>query len=202
MMHPLRTIILVCYNNIRIRNRILSAFLHRDEGGSDYLVHLSFTGTLARRGDVRLLLPFSLHLLHCLQEGGGGSLGGGVWGFLRRMSGHIMSSLGGPFMGEHACVTYHLTVQYSLRHKECRNWWCHCSAFCVYAMCKYFACVLPSDPHVCCCAQEPGPVSMETGSRRRDGHTSKMGKKACAQLSESSERSNSFFRIFEARRKD
>uniref|UniRef100_A0A3B4TS73 Kinesin-like protein KIFC3 n=1 Tax=Seriola dumerili TaxID=41447 RepID=A0A3B4TS73_SERDU len=34
--------------------------------------------------------------------------------------------------------------------------------------------------------QEPGPVSMETGSRRRDGHTPKMGKKACARLSESS----------------
>uniref|UniRef100_A0A3Q4HHE9 Kinesin-like protein KIFC3 n=1 Tax=Neolamprologus brichardi TaxID=32507 RepID=A0A3Q4HHE9_NEOBR len=34
--------------------------------------------------------------------------------------------------------------------------------------------------------QEPGPVSMETGSRRRDGHTSKVGKKACARFSESS----------------
>lgn len=50
---------------------------------------------------------------------------------------------------------------------------------------------LLSDPHVWCCAQEPGPVSMETGSRRRDGHTSKIRKKACAQLSESSESSDS-----------
>ncbi|XP_076593161.1 kinesin-like protein KIFC3 [Chaetodon auriga] len=40
-------------------------------------------------------------------------------------------------------------------------------------------------------SDEPGPVSMETGSRRRDGHTSKMGKKACAQLSESSSSSDS-----------
>lgn len=63
-------------------------------------------------------------------------------------------------------------------------------------MCKYFPYVFTSDPHVCCCAQEPGPVSMETGSRRRDGHTSKMGKKACAQLSESSESSDSFSEYF------
>uniref|UniRef100_A0A3P8SKM4 Kinesin-like protein KIFC3 n=1 Tax=Amphiprion percula TaxID=161767 RepID=A0A3P8SKM4_AMPPE len=34
--------------------------------------------------------------------------------------------------------------------------------------------------------QEPGAVSMETGSRRRDGHSSKRGKKACARFSESS----------------
>lgn len=54
--------------------------------------------------------------------------------------------------------------------------------------CKYFVYVLPSD--LCCCAQEPGPVSMATESRRRDGHTSKMGKKT--QLSESSESSDSF----------
>ncbi|XP_056236858.1 kinesin-like protein KIFC3 isoform X1 [Seriola aureovittata] len=40
-------------------------------------------------------------------------------------------------------------------------------------------------------SDEPGPVSMETGSRRRDGHTPKMGKKACAQLSESSSSSDS-----------
>uniref|UniRef100_A0A3B4ZNV2 Kinesin-like protein KIFC3 n=1 Tax=Stegastes partitus TaxID=144197 RepID=A0A3B4ZNV2_9TELE len=33
---------------------------------------------------------------------------------------------------------------------------------------------------------EPGAVSMGTGSRRRDGHSSKTGKKACARLSESS----------------
>lgn len=60
------------------------------------------------------------------------------------------------------------------------------------AMCTYFACVLSADPHVCCCAQETGPVSMETGSRRRDGHTSRVGRKACAQFSESSESSDSF----------
>lgn len=59
-------------------------------------------------------------------------------------------------------------------------------------VCKYYAYVYLSDPHVCCCAQEPGPVSMETGSRRRDGHTSTMGKKTCAQLSESSESLDSF----------
>ncbi|XP_035528328.1 kinesin-like protein KIFC3 [Morone saxatilis] len=40
-------------------------------------------------------------------------------------------------------------------------------------------------------SDEPGPVSMGTGSRRRDGHTSKMGKKACAQLSDSSSSSDS-----------
>ncbi|XP_049440339.1 kinesin-like protein KIFC3 [Epinephelus fuscoguttatus] len=40
-------------------------------------------------------------------------------------------------------------------------------------------------------SDEPRPVSMETGSRRRDGHTSKMGKKACVQLSESSSSSDS-----------
>ncbi|XP_044063321.1 kinesin-like protein KIFC3 [Siniperca chuatsi] len=40
-------------------------------------------------------------------------------------------------------------------------------------------------------SDEPGPVSMETGSRRRDGHTSKMGKKDCARLSESSSSSDS-----------
>ncbi|GAA6227094.1 kinesin-like protein KIFC3 [Lates japonicus] len=40
-------------------------------------------------------------------------------------------------------------------------------------------------------SDEPGPVSMETGSRRKDGHTSKMGKKACARLSESSSSSDS-----------
>ncbi|KAK2910304.1 kinesin-like protein KIFC3 [Channa argus] len=39
--------------------------------------------------------------------------------------------------------------------------------------------------------EEPGSVSMETGSRRRDGHTPKMGKKACAHLSESSSSSDS-----------
>lgn len=55
------------------------------------------------------------------------------------------------------------------------------------AICKYVACALPSDPNACCCVQEPRPVSMETGRRRRDGHTSKMGKKACAQRGESSE---------------
>lgn len=68
-------------------------------------------------------------------------------------------------------------------------------------MCKYFVCVLPSDPHFLCCAQEPGPVSMETGSRRRDGHTSKMGKKACARLSESSESSDSFSQHLQSNRK-
>ncbi|KAK2844493.1 hypothetical protein Q5P01_011152 [Channa striata] len=39
--------------------------------------------------------------------------------------------------------------------------------------------------------EEPGPVSMETASRKRDGHTPKMGKKACARLSESSSSSDS-----------
>ncbi|KAM9723994.1 kinesin-like protein KIFC3 [Menidia menidia] len=38
---------------------------------------------------------------------------------------------------------------------------------------------------------EPGPVSMETGSRRRDGHTPRMRKKACAHFSESSSSSDS-----------
>ena len=60
------------------------------------------------------------------------------------------------------------------------NCWC-------IAMCKYFLCVY---------AQEPGPVSMETGCRRKDGHTSKREKKASAQLSESSESSDSFCRLF------
>ncbi|XP_051812782.1 kinesin-like protein KIFC3 isoform X2 [Acanthochromis polyacanthus] len=40
-------------------------------------------------------------------------------------------------------------------------------------------------------SDEPGAVSMETGSRRRDGHSSKMGKKACARFSESSSSSDS-----------
>ncbi|AWO96691.1 Kinesin-like protein [Scophthalmus maximus] len=40
-------------------------------------------------------------------------------------------------------------------------------------------------------SDEPGPVSMGTGSRRRDGHTPKMGKKAGARLSESSSSSDS-----------
>ncbi|KAK1896130.1 Kinesin-like protein KIFC3 [Dissostichus eleginoides] len=40
-------------------------------------------------------------------------------------------------------------------------------------------------------SNEPRPVSMETGRRRRDGHTSKMGKKACAQRGESSSSSDS-----------
>ncbi|XP_028984476.1 kinesin-like protein KIFC3 [Betta splendens] len=40
-------------------------------------------------------------------------------------------------------------------------------------------------------SDEPGPVSMETGSRRRDGHAPKRGNKACAQLSESSSSSDS-----------
>ncbi|XP_028281557.1 kinesin-like protein KIFC3 isoform X2 [Parambassis ranga] len=40
-------------------------------------------------------------------------------------------------------------------------------------------------------SDEPGPVSMETGSRRRDGHTPKMRKNACARLSESSSSSDS-----------
>lgn len=66
------------------------------------------------------------------------------------MSSHIMSSLrdllsGKHFLqGDHACVTYHMTIQYSPRHKECRHWQC----ISTYAMCEYFACVLPSDPHV------------------------------------------------------
>ncbi|KAM4568786.1 kinesin-like protein KIFC3 [Fundulus diaphanus] len=33
---------------------------------------------------------------------------------------------------------------------------------------------------------EPGPVSMETGSRRKDGHAPRTGKKSCARFSESS----------------
>ncbi|XP_019948803.2 kinesin-like protein KIFC3 [Paralichthys olivaceus] len=40
-------------------------------------------------------------------------------------------------------------------------------------------------------SDEPGPVSMETGSRRRDGHTPKMGKKSCARSRESSSSSDS-----------
>ncbi|XP_034467535.1 kinesin-like protein KIFC3 [Hippoglossus hippoglossus] len=40
-------------------------------------------------------------------------------------------------------------------------------------------------------SDEPGPVSMETGRRRRDGHTPKIRKKACAPLSESSSSSES-----------
>ncbi|XP_010773264.1 kinesin-like protein KIFC3 [Notothenia coriiceps] len=40
-------------------------------------------------------------------------------------------------------------------------------------------------------SNEPRPVSMETGRRRRDGHTSKMGKKACSQRGESSSSSDS-----------
>ncbi|XP_041649691.1 kinesin-like protein KIFC3 [Cheilinus undulatus] len=40
-------------------------------------------------------------------------------------------------------------------------------------------------------SDEPGPVSMETGSRRRDGHTPKMGKKASVQHGESSSSSDS-----------
>ncbi|KAE8288731.1 Kinesin-like protein KIFC3 [Larimichthys crocea] len=40
-------------------------------------------------------------------------------------------------------------------------------------------------------SDETGPVSMETGSRRRDGHTSRVGRKACAQFSESSSSSDS-----------
>ncbi|XP_054477828.1 kinesin-like protein KIFC3 [Anoplopoma fimbria] len=39
--------------------------------------------------------------------------------------------------------------------------------------------------------QEPRHVSMETGSRRKNSHTSKMGKKACVQLGESSSSSDS-----------
>ncbi|XP_017281995.1 kinesin-like protein KIFC3 [Kryptolebias marmoratus] len=38
---------------------------------------------------------------------------------------------------------------------------------------------------------EPGPVPMETGSRRRDGHAPKAGKKACARFSDSSSSSDS-----------
>ncbi|XP_061632085.1 kinesin-like protein KIFC3 isoform X1 [Phyllopteryx taeniolatus] len=40
-------------------------------------------------------------------------------------------------------------------------------------------------------ADEPRPVSMETGRRRKDGHTPKMRKKACARLSDSSSSSDS-----------
>ncbi|XP_028325818.1 kinesin-like protein KIFC3 [Gouania willdenowi] len=40
-------------------------------------------------------------------------------------------------------------------------------------------------------AEEPGPVSMETRGRRRDGHTPKIGRKACARFSESSSSSDS-----------
>uniref|UniRef100_A0A3Q2QUG2 Kinesin-like protein n=1 Tax=Fundulus heteroclitus TaxID=8078 RepID=A0A3Q2QUG2_FUNHE len=38
---------------------------------------------------------------------------------------------------------------------------------------------------------EPGPVSMETGSRRKDGHAPRTGKKSCARFSESSSCSDS-----------
>ncbi|XP_053289209.1 kinesin-like protein KIFC3 [Pleuronectes platessa] len=40
-------------------------------------------------------------------------------------------------------------------------------------------------------SDEPGPVSMETGRKRRDGHTPKIRKKACARFSESSSSSDS-----------
>ncbi|XP_060937035.1 kinesin-like protein KIFC3 [Limanda limanda] len=40
-------------------------------------------------------------------------------------------------------------------------------------------------------SHEPGPVSMATGRRRRDGHTPKIRKKACARFSESSSSSDS-----------
>ncbi|XP_040021149.2 kinesin-like protein KIFC3 [Gasterosteus aculeatus] len=40
-------------------------------------------------------------------------------------------------------------------------------------------------------SDEQIPVSMETGGRRKTGHTSKMGKKACVQLGESSSSSDS-----------
>ncbi|KAM8869836.1 kinesin-like protein KIFC3 isoform 2-T2 [Spinachia spinachia] len=40
-------------------------------------------------------------------------------------------------------------------------------------------------------SDEPRPVSMETGGRRKKGHTSKMGKMACVQLGESSSSSDS-----------
>ncbi|XP_068614148.1 kinesin-like protein KIFC3 [Brachionichthys hirsutus] len=40
-------------------------------------------------------------------------------------------------------------------------------------------------------SDEPGSVSMETGGRRKDGHTSKMGNKAHARLSDSSSSSDS-----------
>ncbi|XP_056142615.1 kinesin-like protein KIFC3 [Lampris incognitus] len=40
-------------------------------------------------------------------------------------------------------------------------------------------------------SEEPGHVSMETGSRRRNGHTPKMRKKACARCSDSSSSSDS-----------
>lgn len=50
-----------------------------------------------------------------------------------------------------------------------------------FAMGKYLVCVYD---------QEPGPVSMETGCRGKDGHTSKRGKMASAQRSESSESLN------------
>lgn len=52
-------------------------------------------------------------------------------------------------------------------------------------VCVYISCLLLSDPWMWCCAQEPGPVSMETGCRRRDGHASRT-KKSFARFSESS----------------
>lgn len=53
---------------------------------------------------------------------------------------------------------------------------------------KLILCVsVAVDPCMQWCAQEPGPVTMETRSKRSDGHTPRMGKKACAHLSESSE---------------
>lgn len=136
--HPLLSW-LECYSNITVRNRILPFLLH-DRDFCDFWVNVSFTGTLGRRRDVRLLLPFSLHLLHCLQEGGRGggwSCGGGVWIFLRRMSSHIMSSLGGPLSEKKTVFVWNVhasstTWQHKrLHHKRCRNGWCHCSALCV-----------------------------------------------------------------------
>lgn len=94
------------------------------------------------------------------------------------------------FLKEHAWVTYFDSIKRKLIGSLTKvvhigsiiacNYVHFLSIHCVNIMCK-------SDPHIWWCTQEPGPVSMGTGSRRRDGHTPKMGKKAGARLSESSE---------------
>ena len=117
---------------------------------------LSLLQGLRRCGDVRLLLPFSLHLLHCLQEGGGGGcLGGGVWSFLSGMSSHIISSLGGESVGNCICFlrgtcmrhrhnTYLCKKTIVYNPKINRIWCCHmwCGVLwckiCVNILCVFY----------------------------------------------------------------
>ncbi|CAB1427707.1 unnamed protein product [Pleuronectes platessa] len=86
------------------------------------------------------------------------------------------------------------------KKEECRRWeWTGVEMYAFYSLLVYIfytvfkkeedddsfegACGASSD--------EPGPVSMETGRKRRDGHTPKIRKKACARFSESSSSSDS-----------